>query len=83
MRRLAVLVVLLIAAAPLGAAELKPATVAAFDRYVRAAEARMAGELSSNDRFVKAVKAGEFAIEALTTRDGGKRDASRTTAVTH
>jgi hypothetical protein len=60
------------AGAPLVAAELKPATVAAFDRYVRATEARMKDEFSSNDRFVRPVKAGAFAIESLETRDGGK-----------
>jgi hypothetical protein len=54
------------------AAELKPATVAAFDRYVRATEARMAAELASSDRFVKPVRAGEFAIERLTTTENGK-----------
>jgi hypothetical protein len=71
-KRIAIIVLLLIASPPARAAELKPATVAAFDRYVRATEARMAGELSSNDRFVRPVKAGEFSIERLTTREGGK-----------
>jgi hypothetical protein len=67
------MVALVIAAgAPVRAAELKPATLAAFDRYVRATEARMKDELSSNDRFVKPVKAGAFAIEALKTREAGK-----------
>ena len=60
------------AGATLVAAELKPATVAAFDRYVRATEARMKDELSSNDRFVRPVKAGAFAIDALETREAGK-----------
>ena len=72
MRRLTAAAFVVIAAASVSAAELKPATIAAFDRYVRATEARMAGELASADRFVKPVRAGEFAIERLTTHEGGK-----------
>lgn len=67
-----VLSVVALSMVSVGAAELKPATIAAFDRYVRATEARMAGELSSNDRFVRPVKAGEFAITSLKTVEGGK-----------
>jgi hypothetical protein len=60
--------------APVGAAELKPATVAAFDRYVRTTEARMASELSSSDRFIRAGRPtpGELLIARLRTPDGGK-----------
>lgn len=74
MRRHAIAVLLLLAAAPARAAELKPATVAAFDRYVRATEARMAAELGSTDRFIRAgpIKPGAFVIERQTTRDAGK-----------
>ena len=73
MRRGFVVAALVIAAgAPLAAAQLKPATVAAFDRYVRATEARMKDELASNDRFVRPVKAGAFAIDALKTQEAGK-----------
>jgi hypothetical protein len=71
-RGLAAAAFVVIAAAPALAAELKPATIAAFDRYVKATEGRMAPELASADRFVKPVRAGEFAIERLTTREGGK-----------
>jgi hypothetical protein len=71
-RRLVIIAIVIAGGAPARAAELKPATVAAFDRYVRATEARMKDELSSNDRFVKPVKAGAFAIEALKTREAGK-----------
>jgi hypothetical protein len=73
-RRHAVAVLVLLAVAPARAAELKPATVAAFDRYVRATEARMAGELSASDRFIRAgrLTPGELLIERLRTHDGGK-----------
>lgn len=68
------------------AAELKPHTVAAFDRYVRATEARMAGELADPRRFLapdalpdarraaalERLRHGELFIERLETRDGGK-----------
>ena len=71
-RRFVLLALVIAAATPVVAAELKPATVAAFDRYVRATEARMKDELSSRNRFVKPVKAGAFAIESLKTREAGK-----------
>ena len=68
------------------AADLKPATVAAFDRYVRIAEARMATEVADPRRFLiidtdteaarKArlaeLRAGRISIERLEAREGGK-----------
>lgn len=63
-------------------AELKPATVAAFDRYVRATEARIAGELNDERRFLSTggssqarladLKAGRLVIERLDTREAGQ-----------
>ena len=66
---------------PAAAAELQPRTVAAFDRYVRAAEAEMrpdpflridalpdADRKSANDR----IRRGEVYIERLQTREAGK-----------
>jgi hypothetical protein len=68
------------------AVELKPATVAAFDRYVTITEARMAGEMSgaspflwidrqpaaTRGRLLERLKAGEVVAEPLETRDGQK-----------
>jgi hypothetical protein len=67
-------------------AELKPATVAAFERYVRATEARIAAEVQSDQRFlhvdglpdqVRRARLGELAkgrlvIERLRTEEDGK-----------
>ena len=66
-------------------AELKPATVAAFDRYIRATEARIAGELQDEHRFLSAgdpgegararlaeLAAGKLVIERLDTLEDGK-----------
>jgi hypothetical protein len=66
-------------------AELKPATVAAFDRYIRATEARIAGELQDERRFLSVggsgdpsrtlladLKAGKLVIERLETRENGQ-----------
>lgn len=67
-------------------AELRPETVAAFDRYVRVSEARMAAELADPNRFVlvdampgetrsltiNALRAGELVIERRTTQELGK-----------
>lgn len=67
------------------AAELKPEAVAAFDRYVKATEARMKTEVSGDapllwlDRLAEDKRAdvlaklelGEVVIERLETRDGG------------
>jgi len=68
------------------AAELKPATVAAFDRYVRAAEARMSAELADERRFLiidtdgeekrstrlAELRAGRVSIDRLEARESGK-----------
>lgn len=64
------------------AAELKPETVAAFDRYIRATEARIAGELLDERRFLLVddsgattgprladLKSGRLVIERLETRE--------------
>jgi len=69
-------------AAGASGAELRPQTVAAFDRYVRAAEARMASaepflwieSLPESQRSTRlaAIRRGEFDIERLTTREGGR-----------
>jgi hypothetical protein len=69
-------------AAPAASAELRPRTVAVFDRYVRVTEARM-GEappflridgLPETDRRTKLemIRRGELFIERLTTREQGK-----------
>ena len=66
--------------------ELKPATLAAFDRYVALTETRMAGEMSgaspflwidrqpaaTRGRLLERLKAGEVIAERLETRDGRK-----------
>ena len=68
------------------AAELKPATLAAFDRYVTLTEKRMAGEMSGASPFLwidrqpaatrggllQRLKEGEVISERLETRDGKK-----------
>jgi hypothetical protein len=67
-------------------AELKPATTAAFDRYVRAAEARMEDEVRRADRFLyidalaesdrhrieQSIRQGEVVVEPLEARERGK-----------
>lgn len=66
------------------AAELKPATVAAFDRYVRATEARIAAEVRDDQPFLSVgepggtaraslaeLRAGKLVIERLETRENG------------
>ena len=69
------------------AAELKPQTVEAFDRYVRVTEARMKTELDGETRFLwidrlpddkneeayQQLRAGEVVIEKLETRDEGDK----------
>jgi hypothetical protein len=66
------------------AADLQPATVTAFDGYVRATEARMTARQApflwidgmpdtSRRDGVDALRRGEFVIEALETRDGARR----------
>ena len=68
------------------AAELKPATVVAFDRYIRVAEARMAAELADARRFLiidtdteaartprlADLRAGRISIERLEAREGSR-----------
>jgi len=68
------------------AADLKPATLAAFERYVTLTEARMAGELAGSSPFLwidrqaepgrtaglSRLKAGEVVSARLETRDGRK-----------
>lgn len=72
------------------AADLKPATLAAFDRYVTLTEARMAGELAGSSPFLwidrqaeparsatlGRLKAGEIVSARLETRDGRKEIAA-------
>ena len=71
----------------LGAAELKPQTLEAFERYVAATEARMHTELAGDAPFLwvdrlpaddrdethARLRAGEVVIERLETRDGRAR----------
>ena len=80
-RSLISLALLGLLAAQLAAADLQPRTVAAFDRYVRAAEAQMPPEpflridaLSETDRRARLaeVKRGEVYIERLSAREAGK-----------
>jgi len=80
------LLAFMLLAAPLGAAELQPRTVAAFDRYVRVTEDRMARELDDERRFLLVdsfdeprrraaldrLRRGELIIERLQTQDAGK-----------
>lgn len=70
-----------------GAADLKPATIAAFERYERSAEADIRRDLTTPDRFLRALPAdaakrqealeqlrrGAVVIERLTALDGGRR----------
>jgi len=82
----AALSLLAFAAPPADTWELKPAALAAFDRYVRLTEARMEGETSFKTSFLwmdrqptnqKAdsygrLQRGEVVVSKLETRDGGK-----------
>jgi hypothetical protein len=68
------------------AADLRPETVAAFDRYVRVSEARMATEVADPDRFllvdgmpelkrqatIRTLRAGALVIERRTTQELGR-----------
>jgi len=67
------------------AAELKPETIVAFERYVAATSARMEAELGSADRFlrvftqadalpssVERLRRGEVVVERLVTTDRGR-----------
>ena len=81
-----VAVVVLWMGARAAAADLKPATAAAFEQYERAAEAAIAADLSDADRFVRALRGeagrrrdvdaqlqrGEVAVERLLVTEGGK-----------
>jgi hypothetical protein len=72
--------------AGLSAAELKPGTVAAFERYVRATEARIDAEVQDEKRFLfidtlpedarraraADLAAGKLVIERLRSEEGGK-----------
>src|SRR5689334_1006873 len=68
-------------AAPARAADLQPRTVAAFDRYVRLTEARMAGDRAftlldsvpdpQRRHMLAALFRNEPVIESLTTQEGG------------
>src|SRR4249920_4061553 len=72
-------------AAPAHAADLSPATVAAFDRYVQATEARMNSEVLNTEQFLwpqtlppserdarlAALRSGTLLIEKLATREQG------------
>lgn len=78
-------VAVLAAAGGVSAAELKPRTIEAFDRYVRVTETRMAQELNGESPFLwvdrldgekrtevlAQLSAGEVVIEKLQTRDHG------------
>jgi hypothetical protein len=71
-------------ATPAGSAELKPATIAAFEKYARLTEQRMDAELAPNGRFlwieglsgqartdaIARLKRGELVIERPQARDG-------------
>src|SRR4030095_10474100 len=78
----ATLILLFIGATPASPAELRPQTVAAFDRYVQVTEQRMKddpqflwvdGLPASQQRAVlEALRRGELVIDRLTTRQSGK-----------
>ena len=80
-RGLACAVVLAVSTGTMGAAELQPHTVAAFDRYVSATESRMAHDsflrvdslpAAENRAKLLALRRGELHIEPLSTREAGK-----------
>ncbi len=68
-----ILAALLLVSAAAGAAELKPRTVEAFDRYIQGVEARLASRMPPNGFLwadqdparLKAVRAGQIAIQPL------------------
>jgi hypothetical protein len=78
----AAVILLIVGATPGSSAELKPQTVAAFDRYVQVTEQRMNdapqflwvdGLPASQQRAVlEALRRGELVIDRLTTRQSGK-----------
>src|SRR3954447_24372829 len=71
---------------PAAGAELQAKTIAAFDRYVEATNARMVAELGSADRFLylstrpdperttafERLRRGEILVERLSTADAGR-----------
>ena len=82
-RTVAVMILaLIVLTLPVGARELKPATLAAFEKYVKLTEARMAGEVKGDkpflwvDRQAEAaqlyarLKRGEVLAHRLETREG-------------
>jgi hypothetical protein len=84
MHRLVACIVLVLAAVPVDAAELRTKTVAAFDRYVRETEKRMASAqapflwidgLAPEQRraALDTVRRGDFFIQSLETLDAGRR----------
>lgn len=86
-RTLSLALLALMTAAAAGAADLKGATVAAFARYQRVAEADMQRDLASPGRFLRSVPAdavrrravleqlqrGEVVVDRLTALDAGRR----------
>jgi hypothetical protein len=81
-RNVGALVGILCWAQPAGAADLKPGTVAAFDRYVAATEAQrqsktpllwIDGDTPAQRAQRNRVRGGELLIEALETRDAGRK----------
>lgn len=74
------------AGVPIVAADLRPATAAAFDRYARVTERRIAREVGTADRFLWVdgltdgdrqakfvlMRRGEILVERLTTTDNGR-----------
>ena len=84
--RLLAVVLALAIGCPTQAAELQPRTIAAFDRYVRATDLRMAGELETAGPFLfidawpeaalrtslEALKQGRVIVERLRTNENGR-----------
>jgi hypothetical protein len=79
---LIVAIVVGVASSRSSGAELKPRTVAAFDRYVRVTEARMSGDTSflwadalqaaKRRSTLETMRQGQLVIERLQTRDAGR-----------
>ena len=82
---LALVLIVTLLAAPAGATELQPTTVAAFDHYIAVTETRMAVDLRNRQFFVidrlpdaersrayEALRRGELHIEQLHTTDDGR-----------
>ena len=84
--KLALTIALAVPVAGIAAAELKPHTVEAFDRYVRVTEERMRTELEGEAPFLwidrqegtreehyKTLRSGQVVVQKLETR-GGRKD---------